>query len=279
MTVIVIGYTKDFSFLPFLNVNEKYVYESMSDRIDYIRSTNLNKKENFTLIPKFINGESKKIVVHLEKNANLPLKSFKNKNKLFLHVQKLPFYNSRQIEVTGIRLEDLNVIFDKLVINYGDIEDIIKSAGSRIYQFKEIYIKKDIETKRDKKFLETYFFKEDFLISDDTFSIYKNESKELNIKRYTSISELEGNCNIENCIYLLVPEQKKDTYLPLYNYNTNLKTNTLYLDNFNERLTNTIIFGNYSTMNKLKELLIENPRKFIITTSLGNYFKLERFKV
>lgn len=270
---IVIGYNKDFSFA----YNQSILYESMSDRIDYIR----NKKEPFILIPKFIcSGPAALRKVYIERRSDLPLRNFRKKNQPFLHVQKDSFYNSREIEVNCIPLRDINVDDQTvLFINYGDISDIISSAGNKFYRFKEIYIHKDITiTHRDNLLLERYFFIQEEVDSKyEHYLYYRSHKPLLNVKivRYSELKSLLEVNDYEHGMCILCPDYYEKSNLPsLYEYST-IEKDTIYIEKDDSKISDIFIFSSLENMITLANYIIE--KKIILTNKLHGHLNLKIF--
>jgi hypothetical protein len=278
MSLVVVGYEKDFTFLPFGTMNNRLVYEPLTDRVDYIRKTNLDKKERFSLIPKFISSKSIKHI-WLEKSSGLPLKKFKGNSQKFLMADKDEFYNSRQIDVTGIRLDSVNTPFSTLVINWGDPLDILRSAGDRLIEFGYVYIKTECAlTTRDETFLTSNFFikqKESVL---DGFTSFRLVLPTLKIVTYNLHEESDNrdedeDDTSETCLWI-----PNGSIIPIEIYKTKIDDGYLFLDKIDARINETVIFCNKKTMGMLKDCIKGIKTKNFVTTILNENFSLVHCK-
>jgi hypothetical protein len=266
--VIVIGYNKDFSY----NAGRVVVYEAMSDRIDYIRS----KKQNFVLIPKFIHsGPSSLRKVHIERRMDLPIRNHKKRSSPFLHVQREPFYNSREIEVSTIPLCDVKGPFNTLFIHYGDIEDIIKSAGNKFYRFKEIFIHKNVPlTQRDNLLLERYlFFPQD---STEPYIHYISQKPQLKVKtfRYSRISDILYEPYESDTLFIICPDSYDKSKLPSL-HNQEIVDDEIYIERENSRLSDIFIFSSVKNVKTLVQIILE--KKITTTNKLSSHLNLKIF--
>jgi hypothetical protein len=286
MTIVVVGYIKDFK-LPCSRSCSKEdvkIVEGVSERIDYIRSNNLEKKESFTLIPKFVTDtDGKQLMIFIQKIDILTSLRKKRKPVDFSKVQSRPFFDSRQILVTTQKLKDLFPI-NTLIINWGTVFDTIsylKSAETQIYDISTIFIHKKIQNEEVTKFLNNHYFtihnedkennKEDKENNKEDADYVIFENNKPNIK---SLIFKEPNDILE---YTLVPEHDLCDIIAL-NWNIHMhlpfdryfpcRDHTIYFDSKtdSQRIKNTILFGNSSTMIRLAEIL--NDKRVIFLDSL-----------
>jgi hypothetical protein len=268
--VIVIGYNKDFSY----NEEGVVVYEAMSDRIDYIRS---KKDLNFVLVPKFIHsGQSSLRKVYIERRSELPLRNFRKASTSFLHVQQIPFYNSREIEVNTIQLADVKFPpCSILYINYGNLEDIIKSAGNKFYNFKEIYIHTDVPlTQMDNVLLERYFF---YPSSKGKYIHYLSQKSQLEVKtvRYSQIENILHEPYEWEGLIIICPDYYDKSILPSLYGHENVDDDVIYIERNNSRLSDIFMFSSIKNMKTLAQCILE--KKITTTNKLSNHLNLKIF--
>lgn len=284
MTIVVVGYIKDFK-LPCNSDNDVKIIEGVSERIDYIRVNNLEKKESFTLIPKFVTNivdSGKQITIFIQKIDILS--SFRKKRRVkvqFGQVQSNPFYDSRQILVTAQKLKDLFPI-NVLIINWGSISDTIgylKSADSQIYDIQSIYIHKKIESDQVTKFLNDHHFLQNNDNDSADYIQFNNKKpniKSLIFKNPEELLEYKNTTDADNADIFAI-NWGIQMYLPFDKFFP-CKDMTIYYDSksHSERIKNTILFGNINTMVHLTKV-IKDKRVLFLDTLKNEGFILNEF--
>lgn len=282
MTVVVVGYIKNFKLPLTTSTNEEVkIIEGVSERIDYIRANNLEKKESFTLVPKYvtdISDSGKQTIIFIKKIDILMNLRKKKKYSEFGYIQSTPFFDSRQILVVAQKLKDLFPI-NTLVINYGSVTDSIsylKSAGAQIYNIQSIFIHNKVKSKEVLEFLNDHHFKINEENNNTTDYIsFKNDKPNIKSLIFKEPSDILDYIQVQGDIDadIIAINWNTQLYLPFDKFFP-CKDSTIYFDgnSFSERIKNLVLFGNGPTMIRLANVL--KDKRIIFLESL----KIEGFQ-
>lgn len=285
MTIIVVGYIKDFeknlsSFTE--SADQVLVVEGVSERIDYIRANNLEQKESFRLIPKFVTNAvetGKQITIFIQKIDILSSLRKKRKVVQFGQVQSTPFFDSRQILVTTQKLKDLFPI-DTLIINWGSTRDTLsylESAESYIYNIETIFIHQSLFSDELFTFLDKVHFQPSNDIIENNnyikFSNNKPNIKTLIFKDTWGVLEVEQTDSSD----IFAIDWGTGIHIPFAKFFP-CKDSVIYFSSKfrSERIKNTVLFGNVGTMIRLAKV-IEDKRILFLDTLKNEGFILNEF--
>jgi hypothetical protein len=268
---VIVGFSKNINIQP-----GSILIEGISERIDYIRSNGLEKKFNFTLIPKFVtNKKTTQVSVFIQKIDILTSLRNKKKAPKFGHVQLTPFYDSKEILVTSVRLATIPNIH-KLVINcsnYSNILNILQSLDNQIYNISEILLK-PTTMYGVTPFLKEHYFEESESTEGGSYQIFKNKKPNIINLTFKDPSELLEYTTLESKdktpadFYTIGDTQYQISYERFYPP----VHQTLYIKRStanSNRIKDAIIYGSTETMIELSKIL--TSKKILFFDTLKGY--------